>query len=111
MMIGGRNNSPDAVSYYQRRTMALQCRRAWRKLRRIGRRSPVTGLLDIVAYNPADQTWQTFANLLLPVYGGAAGIIGDQLIITGGGLEGWRNPTDRTLVADLNTCTSTNTGA
>lgn len=96
--VGGRNTSPDAVSRYQKITPALQLRRAIRKIKRTLKPPKLGGLDDVIGYDPAHDRWLDIGRLPHDRYAPAAGVIGDEVVVTNGGLDAWRNPTDETLV-------------
>jgi N-acetylneuraminic acid mutarotase len=95
--VGGRNNSPDAVSRYEKITLALQFRRAYRKIKRTISPPPYCGLDDIIGYDIRRDQWFDLGTLPHALYAPAAAAIGDEVIAANGGLRGWRDPTDATL--------------
>lgn len=106
MILGGRNNSPDAVPRSMRNSPLLLPMRAFRKIKR--RLMPadayttgMNGVDAITLYDPATDTWSDWGRLPLRLYACAAGIVGNQLIVTNGGKNGWKDPCDQTFLADL----------
>ena len=111
MCIGGRNNSPRAVSRYQQITLSLQLRRAFRKIshmigERLGRRTLPAGLSDVICYDPQTDRWSDLPPLPHRLYAPAAGVIGDRVIVTNGGRDGWKNPSDATFSLALDELSS-----
>jgi N-acetylneuraminic acid mutarotase len=99
--VAGRNNSPGAVSRYDTITLALQIRRAIRKVKRILNPPKISGLDDVIAYDPASDKWFDVGTLPEPLYAPAAAAIGDEVIVSGGGRHGWRETLNTTIRLQL----------
>ena len=101
-ILGGRNNSPDALSTDRqslRRNLPI---RVARKLRRRLIGPPAhAGVDHITAYDPGADRWRSVGTLPCPLYACTGGIVDNRLVICGGGTRGWTEPNDQTYVADL----------
>lgn len=106
LILGGRNNSPDAVPRHLRNSPWLLPRRILRKLRRTllptnAYTSGMNGVDLITAYDPSTDQWEDYGRLPCRLYACAAGVVGDELILTNGGKNGWKDPAGETWVAAL----------
>jgi N-acetylneuraminic acid mutarotase len=102
ILIGGRNNSPDALPERKRRNPMYIPLRAARKLKRIINSPPYEPrVTNISAYDIASNTWSHLGDLPISLYAPAAGVIDDTLIVTNGGTDKWRDSTDKTWIAKL----------
>jgi N-acetylneuraminic acid mutarotase len=106
LILGGRNNCPGTVPAALRGSLAGFAHRVKHKVKQ--KLDPPTihnigqyGLDQITAYDPAADRWEDVGRLPFPLYACAAGIVGDQLIVTNGGKNAWKDPNDQTFVATL----------
>lgn len=70
----------------------------------IGGRSRPTGqigLRDVTEYNPATNTWTALRPLPVPLTAPIAQVIGNQIIVTNGGLNGFSSPQSTTRIGVL----------
>ncbi|NWG47304.1 MAG: hypothetical protein HXY25_12270 [Alphaproteobacteria bacterium] len=83
--LGGRNNEPGLFVEIWEEVAGLDDR----------------GLDVFLSYRIADGTWRELQTLPRELYATGAGVVGDTLVISGGGLDAWRGPSDLTWTLDL----------
>lgn len=83
-IVGGRDNAP-----------------GW--FTRIARRfdTRIRGLDDISAYRPEGEAWSSVGRLPHELYAPAAGVVGNELVVVGGGRDGWREPSAETWISRI----------
>ena len=100
--IGGRNNSPTARCRCEQNLVSHVFRRLrWKLDVALGRRSGDRTLNDVIAYDPATGRWEDLGQLPQGLYAPAAHVVNDEVFLTNGGRNGWRDPSDRTLQLHL----------
>ena len=102
--IGGRNNSPNARSRYEKNLLAYYFRRAIGKMKRILESDSSAyqpWLDDVIAYDPKRDLWLDIGRLPQTLYAPAASIVERDIIVTNGGEQGWQNPSDKTFRLDM----------
>ncbi len=100
--IGGRNNSPTGRC----RCEGTLAHHIFRRLRykldvATGLRPKGSSLNDVIAYDPESGRWEDLGQLPQTLYAPAAHVIDDRIILTNGGQNGWRDPSDATFELHL----------
>ncbi len=106
VVVGGRNNSPDALPARLRNSPRMIPVKAFRKVRRM--LNPPTestmgrvSLDHVSLYDPPTDSWKQIGTLPKPLYACAAAIVGHTLVVTNGGLRAWKDASAHTWVASL----------
>lgn len=100
--IGGRNNSPAGRCRCEQNLVIHLMRRLRRKVDlKMGRLPAGSTLGDVISYDPLRDRWSEMGQLPFSLYAPAAALIGEQVIVTNGGQNGWQNPSDRTVIIDI----------
>lgn len=84
LLAGGRNNAP-----------------SWPERIARGFSTRIRGERWVTRYDPARDAWTRVGRLPVELYTPAGGVVDGTYVVTGGGVDGWRQPTDLTLVAPL----------
>jgi len=102
--VGGRSNSPLGVCLREDRPLAVRLARIVRKVaRRASRRKTSGGVEDIICYDPGEDRWSVVGSVGQELYAPAASVVDGELIVTNGGRQLWRDPSDVTMRIDLST--------
>lgn len=84
--VGGRNSDPGLF------------RKIWNKLF-VGDKA--AGIQNFSRYDIATDQWQEVGEIHAPLYAPGSSVVGDTMILTGGGTDGWRVQTDETWTLNL----------
>ena len=106
LIIGGRNNCPGAVPRAMRGSLRGVAHQIKHKIKQ--KLDPPTihnigqyGQDRITAYDPQADRWEDVGRIPMALYACAGGVVGNQLIVTNGGKNAWKDPNAQTFVADL----------